>query len=544
VADKGRDLKVSILSDADQFDLASPADDLERLGDAAGDAGRDLERLGDASRDLDDLGTAARSAGDDLDRLGRAGDDLDQVARDARKAGAGVDDLGDDATSAAKRVDGAMDKIAAASKRSAADVDKSMDKASKGLDEFKDEAAGTSREAAASFSGSFDDVASTVQEVAANAFSGFGALGMAGGIAAAAGIGFLVTSITEAREKVKELAAGLLDLKLDPDMDTAAGRVRQVLDSLKDAGDLERFRTAAKDAGISWSEYVRALAEGGPIADKVREQIRLNADEFAGLEGVTTSAGWASQDLYNRLNDQADASGTATASAAAYKEALEGLEVADESSVAIEGLTAALEGFVDPTETYTTLLADAEQAERDRAAATAQGTKDSTDDWTDYAKAVEVSVDDYISSLEDQVAAQEAWADNLATLARRGVTEGTLAELEKLGPEGAPLVAKLTKASDEELARLVAVMRRKGADSTEELAAGLRGGKPQVVREVQDVRDDMRRRLTGRIDVPVGVDGPSAGELARIRSGIRQGLSGITVTVDAIAQTALGRNVP
>jgi len=542
MADKGRDLKVSILSDADQFDLASPADDLERLGTAARDAGTDLDDLGRAGDGLDDLGRSARNAGDDLERMGRSSD-LDAVRKDADRAGKGLDGLGDDAATTAKRVDGAMDKIAASSKRSAAEVNKSMDKAGEGLDEFKDESAGTAREAAASFTGSFDDVAGVIQETAANAFAGFGPLGMAAGIAGAAGIGFLVTSITEAKERVKELAAGLLELKLDPGMDTAAGRIRQVLDEMKDAGDLERFKTAADSAGLSWSEYVSALANGGEEAERVKAKLQPLVDQWGGAAAMFTEAGGGANDLYNRLKDQTAATDTATTSAGAYREALAGLDVAEESSVAVEGLTQALEGFTNPAGVYSGLVADATEKERERAAAVAQGTKDSTDDWTDYAKSVDVSVSDYIGALERQVVAQEQWASNLATLARRGVSEGTLAELERMGPEGAPLVAKLTKASDAELTKLVGLMKRKGADSTDQLEAGLRSGAPGVAGEVQGIRDDMKARLSGRIDVPVGVDGPSAGELARIRAGIRQGLSGIQVSVSAIAQTALGRPV-
>jgi hypothetical protein len=48
----------------------------------------------------------------------------------------------------------------------------------------------------------------------------------------------------------------------------------------------------------------------------------------------------------------------------------------------------------------------------------------------------------------------------------------------------------------------------------------------------------------GPILVPVGVDAPSSAELARVRAGIRAGLSGIQVNVSAIAQTVISRSVP
>ena len=550
MGDKGRDLKVSVLSDADEFDLGKPARDLEDLGDAARSAGTELSQLSDAgdqlavvgsdasdaSRDLDRLGSAAKDAERDLHKLGRA--DLGDTDKDAKKAAKAVDGMAHDADAAAKKVDGAFDKIAASSKRAAKDVDKSMDKAGEGLDEFKDESAGTAREAAASFTGSFDDVAGTVQEVMANAFAGFGPIGMAGGIAAAAGIGFLVSSITEAKERVKELAAGLLDLKLDPDMDTASGRIRQVLDELKDAGDLERFRSATEAAGISWADYVTALAEGGDKAERVKAQLQPLIDGWGGASAMFTEAGGGANDLMNRLKDQEAATVDATGAAQAYTDGLAIVpEAVEESSVAIQGLTDALANFTDPATVYSDLLNTLETKERDRATAVAQGTKDSKDSWEDYAKSVDVSVGQYLDALSRQVTAQEQWAGNLAKLARRGVTEGTLAELEKLGPQGAPLVAKLTTASNTELNKLVNLMTRKGKDSSGALAAGIEAGAPTVAGKVSWIKEDARRQLAPGVYLPVKVTPPPAGQASAIRRDVQNNMRPVEIPI-------MLRNVP
>ncbi|WP_144721247.1 hypothetical protein [Cellulosimicrobium sp. TH-20] len=55
----------------------------------------------------------------------------------------------------------------------------------------------------------------------------------------------------------------------------------------------------------------------------------------------------------------------------------------------------------------------------------------------------ELSLDDWISKLEEQVAAQAAWADNMAILTERGVSQGVLDQLARLGPEGALRVQQL-----------------------------------------------------------------------------------------------------
>ena len=58
----------------------------------------------------------------------------------------------------------------------------------------------------------------------------------------------------------------------------------------------------------------------------------------------------------------------------------------------------------------------------------------------------ELSFDGWITSLEEQVAAQREWADNMVTLAKAGVSEGVLAELSKLGPESALRVQEMVDA--------------------------------------------------------------------------------------------------
>src|SRR5690606_11320044 len=93
---------------------------------------------------------------------------------------------------------------------------------------------------------------------------------------------------------------------------------------------------------------------------------------------------------------------------------------------------------------------------------TIQALNDVSKEFIDLGAALEgdalPSVDAWLSKLEEQQAAMSAWADNMATLAKRGVSEGVLVELGKLGPEGAPMIAQLVNASDSELARLESVM--------------------------------------------------------------------------------------
>ncbi|HCS2945849.1 TPA: hypothetical protein OQU49_004471, partial [Shigella flexneri] len=107
------------------------------------------------------------------------------------------------------------------------------------------------------------------------------------------------------------------------------------------------------------------------------------------------------------------------------------------------------------------------------------------DSWEDFYDGVTVSMDEYLKALEEQVLAQQNWETNMLLLSGR-VSQGVLDELAKLGPEGAPLVADLVDASDEELARLEDIYGQRSTDATTEFADNLRNSGP-VLAEVMRV---------------------------------------------------------
>jgi TP901 family phage tail tape measure protein len=129
-------------------------------------------------------------------------------------------------------------------------------------------------------------------------------------------------------------------------------------------------------------------------------------------------------------------------------------------------LGASLAAFVDPLGTYTGLLQQKAQAEADAANKTAEKTGASSKSWEDFKDSVHVTFGEYMADLEAQVAAQNNWQTNMLLLAGR-VSAGTLAELSKMGPEGAPLVADLVNRSDAELARFDDITAQRSKEATD-----------------------------------------------------------------------------
>ena len=121
VADKGRDFKISILSDADKFDLSGPANDLEDLGRAAKDTSDQVDKsLGDMGQDgLKRFTNEVKDSADKVDR------ELKNIGKDE------LNQFEDKAKSTAKKVDNAFDVIAKSSKSNMRKVDDDLHKAEK-----------------------------------------------------------------------------------------------------------------------------------------------------------------------------------------------------------------------------------------------------------------------------------------------------------------------------------------------------------------------------------------------------------------------------
>lgn len=177
-------------------------------------------------------------------------DSLDDLARETKvNSDKAADALTRDFKQAFDKVERESEQ---AGKSIGRDFKRGTDKAGEGLDEFKDEANQTAKEAAASFDGSAESIADIFQELGANAFAGFGPAGAAAGIAAAAGIGIVISQLQEAEEKAHEATervASLVDELAEVDGDPAmldwATRLRDLLKEVTDPKQWFEFWQAA-----------------------------------------------------------------------------------------------------------------------------------------------------------------------------------------------------------------------------------------------------------------------------------------------------------
>lgn len=227
--------------------LIDPLEDVGELLETIGDDGKDatdkLERgMKDAQRRTDDAKDEIRDLRDELNKSGRAG----------KKAG---DDIHD-----------------------------GMRRAEDGAEEFKDEANSTAREAAASFDGSAESIGDAFQEIAANAFAGFGPAGAVAGLAAAAGIGLVIAGFekaNEATEESKERANEWADAFIE-----AGGRVLDFETTMAKIRDITtgQFEEATKNAelwGVSVETAIAAMAGSDTALDSITASVEAQGEAAA-----------------------------------------------------------------------------------------------------------------------------------------------------------------------------------------------------------------------------------------------------------------------
>lgn len=168
----------------------------------------------------------------------------------------------------------------------------------------------------------------------------------------------------------------------------------------------------------------------------------------------------AAEDMNNLKTSIDDNTASITALEGKYTEA---------SATMITASTASKDAVVTNEQATTAETAE-EQAARQKAQEEyAQKLESTTKEHVDsmgsiYDKEIKThkeTIDEVKKNLQTQVKQFESWQSNIQKLAKR-VPSDVLVELEKLGPESAPLIKSLVKASDADLAEFVKVWQSKG----------------------------------------------------------------------------------
>ncbi|OJG96674.1 tape measure domain-containing protein [Enterococcus termitis] len=156
-----------------------------------------------------------------------------------------------------------------------------------------------------------------------------------------------------------------------------------------------------------------------------------------------------------------------------------------------------------------------------------------------------ISTDQMIANLQKNQEAVSQWSENIAILAERGIDQGLLEQLRKMGPEGAAQAAELVNSSDIKLQELNEVYRQSGETSLNAMREGLQLGKHGVNEEIASIIPTQKETLSSQVAEAnfseVGknaVDNVSSG-VENARNALNESMKGIITQSEAAVRTEL-----
>ena len=348
------------------------------------------------------------------------------------------------------------------------DVTDATDRASEGVEEFKDEAQSSAKEAAASF-GSVEDAIDYVRDVAAQAFAGFGPAGAAAGIALALGIGVGISKLEEMADKIDQTTDDALDMAdsiatadLNPGILINAERLREVMSTIVDERKwwelwqdrpitmMEQLKSASEEFGFSFTQLAQGVAGDSEQLEAALEMVNERID--AQREAITYAD--AATGIYTTTV------GTVDGELTALRDTLQ--ETADKHALAAEyaELMAEAEGGLADT------VADAADVQEAYADAVADSLTDAGQSWEDYTDDGIVNLDKYNDAIEAQAEAVRAYETNLVAVSK-DLSAEALTYISSLGPSAAPLLQAFVDAPLAERQRTAANWDRLGRVATD-----------------------------------------------------------------------------
>lgn len=245
----------------------------------------------------------------------KALDDVSEAMEDVAKSSEqDVDKLTDKLKEAKRAADDAAD----AGERIGKDYRKGTKEAESGLQDFKQEANSTAKESAASFDGSAESIVGSFQEIAANAFEGFGAAGAVAGLAMAAGIGLATAEFQrseEAAKAAKERVAELGTAFIESGADTAQveafqealkGIITNADDAAAKVDDLRKFTEKYGKAVPNVSEMAMAYAGNADAIENVTDKLEAAIEAEKDKEFSTKQGAEASKDKQDAYQGEID----------------------------------------------------------------------------------------------------------------------------------------------------------------------------------------------------------------------------------------------
>jgi phage-related protein len=254
----------------------------------------------------------------------------------------------------------------------------------------------------------------------------------------------------------------------------AGGMSKSVFEKAKEWIEKYRQSTAylAKEELKMWEQLTAQYAEGSEERLEIDKNIaelrqKITKDEF------DRSKRWIDKRKYYGMMSLKDEIEAWERVQARY------IEGASEREEADKALFDARQRLNDEQQKIYDQMADTEKRYADAVDNRAQAIFNTFGLFAELKEKEKVDGKELTKNLKDQVKEMQSWADNIRTIAERGIDGGLLAELQKMGPAANAEIASLAEMTDKQLEEYSGVWAEKQALARE-----------QAVYELQGLRQD------------------------------------------------------
>ncbi|MET3504936.1 hypothetical protein [Halalkalibacter oceani] len=152
--------------------------------------------------------------------------------------------------------------------------------------------------------------------------------------------------------------------------------------------------------------------------------------------------------------------------------------------------------------------------------------------FDEVTKKEEVSGQQLIENLRGQVTTFENWSRNIASLAKRGIDKGLLAELREMGPKAAAEIEALNGLTDAELAEYSNLFKQKNQLAQQQAESELEKMKSTTDRQIKQLRENTKIELDElRLEW--------SRQVSRIREGTTGEFTGMAEEMPDIGKSAM-----
>lgn len=309
-------------------------------------------------------------------------------------------------------------------------------------------------------------------------------------------------------EESKSLSMSTEQLKARIDaqkeQETANQAQEDLLNILKEQHEVE---AKLKETSALREEWNQKLADGAVKAKEHKEAIGELDEQEKTLKSTLSELG-EQQKQTQAIQEEANAAVAAAVENGTMKQVFSYETLTDAQRNAVDGMKAKWQEYQDAATNMFDTLTDKQ----------------------------EMSVGEMQANLEENQRVISTWADNIATLANRGVDEGLLAKLRDAGPESAGYVAAMVSASDEELKNLSDTYAKGGETATSSFKTAWDTGAKGIDEKVTSMVFSAQESLTTAINT---ADFKSLGKM--VPKGAAEGVeSGSKDVADAAGEMAKG----